>query len=208
MGIKLTRDFKPWHPGHGNANSFIDHLEWYLFQHLFAGNYRVDPNQGILRFPLNDVATSQCITKGVLCRGSPIFVPEVSSVNRRNFIFPYHIEIECPTTFCDLESDPEMKQRVKDCVAEKDAYQLTTRKWFIDDGDDVETVQGPGVIGLYPKVFVNQELFQYESCSQQKVATNGEMWGFFVFQRGDDQDDTFELEIKPYKLDWDCCQWI
>ena len=36
------------------------------------------------------------------------------------------------------------------------------------------------------------------------------MWGWFIFKRdiNDENSDTFELEIEPYKLDWNSCQWI
>lgn len=208
--FKITQDATLWHPQHGNTTSFLEHLEWYLFENLLANNYRIDTEQGICRFPLDDMATSQCITKGVLCRASPIFVAEISNLSRRTFIFPYHIEMECPSTFCDLENDSEMKRRCNDCPREEDRYQLTERKWFIRDGDETETVRGPGVIGLYPKVFVNQSLFHYESCSQQSQPSGGEMWGFFVFRSNAEnaKGDEFELELKPYKLDWNKCQWI
>merc|ERR1719295_972605 len=208
--FKLLQDGALWNPNHGNATSFLDHLEWYLFENLLVNNYRIDSKRGILRFPLEDKATSTCITKGVLCRASPLFVAEISNSSRGNYIFPYRIEMECPSTYCDLESDLEMKGRCKQCPREDNAYQLTERKWYIRDGAEVDKVQGPGVIGLYPKVFVNQQLFQYESCSQQNTPTDGEMWGFFVFHRNreDPKSDSFELELKPYQLDWNKCQWI
>eukprot|EP00484_Ammonia_sp_Unknown_P028200 CAMPEP_0197025138 /NCGR_PEP_ID=MMETSP1384-20130603/5557_1 /TAXON_ID=29189 /ORGANISM="Ammonia sp." /LENGTH=458 /DNA_ID=CAMNT_0042453631 /DNA_START=21 /DNA_END=1394 /DNA_ORIENTATION=+ len=198
---KITQDSLVIHPAHGNPVSFIDHLECYVLQHLVRNNYRVRRQFGILRFPISDVAVSECVTKGVLCRGSPLFVPEISNVRHQNYIFPYHIEMECPTSYYDAQTEHgrKMKQRCKECPDEAAPYQLTERKWFIEDDGELERVQGPGVIGLYPKVFVNQKLFQYESCSQQKVPNNGKMYGFFVFQR---ESDTFELEIKPYKLDW------
>lgn len=78
--FKITQDATLWHPQHGNTTSFLDHLEWYLFENLLANNYRIDTEQGICRFPLDDLATSQCITKGVLCRASPIFVAEISNL--------------------------------------------------------------------------------------------------------------------------------
>eukprot|EP00483_Globobulimina_turgida_P008158 UN08174 len=114
-----------------------------------------------------------------------------------------------------MNKEIEMKMRCQECnISDSKPYQLTVRKWFIKDNNGkVEAVQGPGVIGLYPKVFINQDLFQYESCSRQNVPTCGQMWGFFVFQQNKNYadgtcGDPFELELKPYKLDWSLCQWI
>ena len=136
---------------------------------------------------------------------------EISNLRRGNFMFPYHIEIECPSTFCDLESDHEMKRRCAECVDEENAYQLTERKWCIRNGDEVENIRWK-INGdpFYPKVFVNQKRFEYELCSHQKRPTDGEMSGFFVFHRNaqDPQSESFELELKPYTLDWNKCQWI
>jgi len=207
---KITQDAQIIHLEHGQSNSFINHLEFYVLNNLVLNNYRINKEYGILRFPLSDIATSECMTKGIICRASPIFVSEVSNIKHSHFIFPYHIEIECPTTYVDMSKDEKMKQRCKECPNESEFYQLTERKWFIDDNGNIENIRGPGVIGLFPKVFVNEELFQYESCSQQSVATEGRMWGQFVFQRGADDvcHDTFELELTPYKLDWNKCQWI
>ena len=162
-----------------------------------------------MRFPLNDIAVSNCIDieRDILCRASPIFIAEISNIKHSNFIFPYHIEIECPTDEYLIKNNKALTTK---CPTESKSYQLIRRRWFIDDGGDIEKVEGPGVIGLYPTVFINQTLFYYESCSQQNNPENGEMWGWFVFKRdiNDENSDTFELEIKPYKLDWNCCQWI
>eukprot|EP01084_Bolivina_argentea_P291890 501720_1 len=214
---KITQDSKLITLKHGNTNSFIDHFEEYVLNNLLQNNYRINKEYGILRFPLNDIAVSECITKGIICRASPLFVSEISNIEHNNYIFPYHIEIECPTTYHDLNNDLKMKKRCKECnITESNPYQLTTRTWYIKDDDankDPEIVHGPGVIGLYPKVFVNQEIFQYESCSQQNTPKNGEMWGSFAFEQNCDNNDgtrgkPFDLQLKPYKLDWDICQWI
>ena len=72
--------------------------------------------------------------------------------------------------------------------------QLLSRHWFIAPGGprepdfEPEEVQGPGVIGLYPQLSVDDkpgEWFCYQSCSggtQQEPA--GTMWGTFTMVPG------------------------
>jgi len=209
---KLTGDAQVLHLKHMHSNSFLEHLEWYILHNVTANNYRVDPQRGILRFPLSDAAVSESMTQGIVCRASPLFVPEVSSITQRNFIFPYHIEIECPTNYYDIRSaqGQDMKRRCEQCPSEKNKFRLQRRKWVICDDGKTETVQGDGVIGMYPEVFVNQKLFSYESCSQQNVPSNGTMGGSFIFEREltEDSVERFEMQVATYKLDWDMCQWI
>jgi len=203
---KVSQDAQILFLEHNGAQSFLEHFEFFV-SNLCRNNYRIS-KYGILRFPLSDAATSEKVTRGILCRASPLFVAEISNVSHCNYIFPYHIEIECPTTYADL-SDTEMARRCAECPRESASYQLTERKWFIEDSGKVETVQGPGVIGLYPKVFVNQSLFEYESCSQQNQSHGGKMWGSFTFERGQGEEkETFEMGLEPYLLDWNKCQWI
>eukprot|EP01084_Bolivina_argentea_P183634 316843_1 len=113
-----------------------------------------------------------------------------------------------------------MKKRCEECkMSATNSYRLVSRKWFIKDlmdrKEQIETVEGDGVIGLYPKVFINQELFSYESCSNANSPINGEMWGYFVFEPNHNNNDSecddkrqFQLRLNPYKLDWHKCQWI
>merc|ERR1740123_1518417 len=138
---KITQDSFLLNLKHGNANSFIDHMEFYIDQLIVKNNYRIttqvaECGQGILRFPMSDIATSESLTKGVVCRASPLFISELSNVSRNHFVFPYHIEIECPTD--------AMVDRAKACPRESKYYQLTEREWFIKDGSNgkVETVKG------------------------------------------------------------------
>merc|ERR1712003_528119 len=106
---KITQDGKVICLKHGGSDSFLSHLEFYIQQNVILNNYRIEKEMGILRFPLSDIGTSECVTKGIICRASPIFVAEISNSKHSHFIFPYHIEIECPTTFVDMSKDKIMK---------------------------------------------------------------------------------------------------
>jgi len=60
---------------------------------------------------------------------------------------------------------------------------LTRRHWDINKGDrDVETVEGEGVIGYYPRIVKGMaEPFVYESCCPTPTLGT-EMSGWFEFR--------------------------
>lgn len=204
---KITQDSQIIYPEHNGSKSFMNHLEFYILNNLILNNYRINiENNYILRFPLKDNAVSNCMDyeRDIITRASPIFIPEISNIIHKNYIFPYHIEIECPSNEYLIKNNRVLTTKCPQ--NESKAFQLTHRKWSINDNGNIEKVEGPGVIGLFPKVFINQQLFEYQSCSQQNTPSGGSMWGSFLFKRYN--DEYFELEIKPYKLDWNQCQWI
>jgi len=175
--------------------SFGAHLTWYVGE-LMKNHFRIT-KKGILRFILKDdthntVGISN--TGNIITRSSPLFIPEMSVTNKR-YVFPYRIEIECP------DENTSCPRGV-----------LTTRQWRIkkDNTNNIDTVNGPGVIGLYPQVYPGQSLFGYQSCVHQKIPNNCWMEGSFQFipQNPKNNGDMFELEIARYTTDINKSQWI
>ena len=134
---KITQDSEIIYTKHNGSNSFIQHLEFYILKNLILNNYRINLEcDAILRFPLNDIAVSNCIDieRDILCRASPIFIAEISNIKHTNYIFPYHIEIECPTDEYLIKNNRLLTTK---CPTEEKTYQLISRRLFIDDGGDV-----------------------------------------------------------------------
>ena len=81
--------------------------------------------------------------------------------------------------------------------------QLTHRSWIIDNAGRQETVNGPGVIGLYPKVSPGSH-FSYESCCriQSDVQPGGvqvgSMRGSLKFRASN--GTTFEIEVPRFSF--------
>ena len=85
---------------------------------------------------------SETITNGVKVQVSTRFLEERSNPQTNKFIFAYTV------TITNTESVP---------------VQLMSRKWIIKDADgDIETVEGPGVVGEKPVLQPGQS-FEYTS---------------------------------------------
>jgi uncharacterized protein affecting Mg2+/Co2+ transport len=140
------------------ARSFVELLED-LANNLESGNYSLGKQKNIVRYPCKNVPSA--ITRGVKITASPLFVPERSSVNPPNFLFAYRIRMEMDS------KEPESR-----------TCQLATRHWEIVQGNqNPEIVDGPGVIGKYPKMYPGA-IFEYASCCPIRVPT-GKMGGWF-----------------------------
>lgn len=61
-------------------------------------------------------------------------------------------------------------------------WTLTTRHWIINDNGVPNEVEGPGVIGLYPKVKEGCNEFTYQSCTPMS-GFNGTMKGELYFKK-------------------------
>jgi len=114
----------------------------------------------LLRYEMKSPNASDCTTRGVRIQAIPIFVPEASQTPQRHMI-AYHIRIT-------MSVNEEIS---KSC-------QLVTRTWIINQsGRPTDRVHGPGVIGLFPKVFPGS-YFEYESCTNL-LSSSGTMGGSF-----------------------------
>jgi ApaG protein len=79
----------------------------------------------------------------------------------------------------------------------QDTVQLISRHWIITDAlDNVEEVQGPGVVGQQP-VLEPGDSFKYSSWCPLKTPT-GIMHG--TYQMIGNQGGKFDIEIAPFAL--------
>jgi ApaG protein len=115
-------------------------------------------------------------THGIRVQVVSRFLPERSAPRQRQYLFAYHVTIS----------------NVGDEVA-----QLQSRKWIITDGDgEVQTVEGPGVVGEQPVLEPGMS-FEYTSFCPLTTPF-GTMQGHYVMIRPG--GDTFEAEIAPFML--------
>lgn len=118
------------------------------------------------------VATTNGIRVEVVSR----YLPERSSPRQRQFLFAYQVTIT-------NEGD--------------EVAQLTSRRWIITDGNgEVQTVEGPGVVGEQPVLEPGMR-FEYTSFCPLTTAF-GTMHGHYVMIRPG--GETFEAEIAPFML--------
>ncbi len=105
-----------------------------------------------------------------------IYIPEQSAPEKNLYFFAYKIQIK------NQGSNPA---------------QLISRKWIITDGlGRTEEVQGPGVVGLQPKI-LSQQSFSYESACPLPT-TSGSMKGHYQFST--DDGEIFDVEIPEFYL--------
>jgi uncharacterized protein affecting Mg2+/Co2+ transport len=81
--------------------------------------------------------------------------------------------------------------------------QLTRRHWRIQKGTKIETVEGEGVIGYYPKITRGMQApFVYESCCPTNVrGTIMSGWFEFKYLEGPKKNQRFKAIIDPFVLD-------
>jgi len=104
------------------------------------------------------------------------YLPEQSSLANNRFVFAYHITI----SNCGNKS-----------------AQLLRRHWFITDGhQNVEEVQGDGVIGQQPLILPG-EYYEYSSGTIMKTSV-GSMHGYY--EMVDATGNKFQALIPPFTL--------
>jgi len=143
------------------AENFSAFLENYIVNCEF-GSYRI--SDVIDLFPL--IPKFSETTNGVTIEASPLFIPEKSLPGDRYF-WAYSIHIYMAD---------DVPQNIHNC-------QLESRHWEIESEGRVEPVDGPGVIGLYPKMFPSAH-FYYQSCCPLN-SVSGSMKGSFRMVRED-----------------------
>jgi ApaG protein len=146
------------------AESFTALLEDWV-DRLESGMHPVRDGE-IQRFAEKNIP--EAITNGVKIRASPLFIYE-ESLPGATYSWAYRI-------FMSMDESCQ--------PADAYACQLTTRAWnIVDATGHVEQVRGPGVIGLYPKMFPGAE-FSYESRCPLRVPS-GTMEGWFEMRLKD-----------------------
>lgn len=119
---------------------------------------------------------NETITKGVKVQVSTRFLEERSNPQANKFIFAYTV------TITNTESVP---------------VQLMSRKWIIKDADgDIETVEGPGVVGEKPVLQPGQS-FEYTSFCPLETPF-GTMEGHYNMVAAD--GSRFQAHIAPFGL--------
>nr|XP_033784549.1 F-box only protein 3 isoform X1 [Geotrypetes seraphini] len=160
------------------GTSFSDWFTTYV-NNVVTGGYPIIRDQ-IFRYVHDKecVATTGDITVSV----STSFLPELSSVHPPHYFFTYRIRIEMS----------------KNAFPEK-ACQLDSRYWRIMNAKgDVEEVQGPGVVGEFPKITPGK-VYEYTSCTTFST-TSGYMEGYYTFHRLNNKDEVFNITIPRFHM--------
>ncbi|XP_041445771.1 F-box only protein 3 [Xenopus laevis] len=155
--------------------------QWFTsyVQHVVSGDYPIIWDQ-IFRYELDKacVATTDDIAVSV----STSFLPELSSIHPPHYFFTYRIRLEM-----SKDADPEK------------ACQLDSRYWRITNAkDQVEEVQGPGVVGDYPQLRPGR-VYEYTSCTSFSTSS-GYMEGYYTFHRIDKKQETFNVVIPRFHM--------
>ena len=145
---------------------------------------------------------SRAITRGIEVVGSSIFVPQAAA--RLGFIYSIRIRLLTPGEEGYMSPS---ERGFTEC-------QLQSRHWQISNFEtgNVDNVDGPGVIGMYPVLteggyYLSGQLqrkrtFQYQSCSGPM--NKGCFQGEIEFVPGTISSPTgipFRVELKPFLLD-------
>lgn len=116
------------------------------------------------------------VTQGIRVEVNPVFEPEQSNIQAKQYLFSYRVKILNETTL---------------------PVQLMSRHWIITDGDGtVHEVKGPGVIGHQPRLEPGQ-FFEYSSFCPLTTPT-GNMRGTYSMV-GDNQQE-FLVKIPLFFL--------
>jgi len=119
---------------------------------------------------------SSATTRGIRIEVESHYIEERSEPQSGYFFFSYHVTIT---------NDGN------------ETAQLISREWVITDSDgNVETVQGPGVIGKQP-VLAPGETFEYSSFCPLRTSM-GSMHGRYNMKTT--SGDLFDAEISPFTL--------
>jgi len=130
----------------------------------------------IPRRPAKDAPAYEAVTRGIIVRVTPAFLPGQSDASKSRYVWSYTIEIENHG---------------------EETVQLISRRWLITDAmNRTETVAGAGVVGEQPRL-KPREAFRYTSACP--LATpSGDMRG--TYQMLTDEGETFEVEVPAFSL--------
>lgn len=112
------------------------------------------------------------------------------------------IRIQVRSEYLEEQSDPQagafyFAYHVRISNVGGDEAQLVSREWIITDANgQVETVQGPGVVGEFPRLADGEE-FRYTSFCPLPTSM-GTMHGSYTMRTG--SGETFEARIEPFTL--------
>ncbi|CDW81296.1 UNKNOWN [Stylonychia lemnae] len=175
-------------------NFLEDHYDKLERNQFFSANSRIEsffnPVQGREIRQL-----SVAVTNGIRIEACAKYIHHFSIFDlqyhsQRRYYFTYQIRVMV---------DPDHEGEFDDC-------QLTTRHWEIYTANSSvpEVVDGAGVIGLFPHIRKNGQIFSYQSATYQ-TELGGRMQGWFEFKylKGEKKGETFKATIEPFELSLD-----
>jgi len=162
------------------GGDFLGFIKWYR-NALYRNNFRIERCGAINRMPRNDKYGSETITDGLRIRVRTLYVPEMD--NGPQVTITYEFEIDCAPG----QSPPEGI--------------LKSRHFKIGEDDDTQFVNGPGVIGLFPKIGPGMEVFRYNSCTRfSRNSSDCWMEGSFLFSLNSGRE--FRANINRFYFKW------
>ena len=130
----------------------------------------------VTRRPSREPSAYEAVTRGVLVRVAPEYLPGQSEPLEGRYVWAYTIEIE---NRGDL------------------TVQLISRRWLITDAlNRTEEVAGPGVVGEQPRLQPGQAFCYTSGCPLP--TPSGEMRG--TYQMLTDGGESFDVEIPAFSL--------
>jgi ApaG protein len=130
----------------------------------------------IPRRPAKESPAYQAVTRGIMVRVTPAFLPGQSDAGESRYLWAYTIEIENHG---------------------EETVQLVSRRWLITDAKNhTETVAGSGVVGEQPRLGPRQAFRYTSSCPL--TTPSGEMRG--TYQMVTDEGEAFEVEVPAFSL--------
>jgi len=163
-----------------SGGDFVGFMKWYR-DALCGHAFRIDHFGGINRMPRNDKYGSESITDGLRIRVRTLYVPETD------------METQVTITY-EFELDSAPGQSPPEGI-------LKSRHFQISEDGKVDIVNGPGVIGLYPKIGPGMEVFRYNSCTRfSRSSRDCWMEGSFLFRLT--SGDEFRANIQRFYFKW------
>jgi len=144
------------------GGTFMGFMKWYR-DALYENTFRVKRCGAIDRLPRNNNQGSETITNGLRIRVTTLYVPEMENGPWVTMIYQFEFD-------CAPGHEPPVGI-------------LESKQFWIGEDDDIKCVNTPGVIGLYPNICPNMEVFRYNSCTRfSRYSKSCWMEGSFLFR--------------------------
>ena len=183
------------HPLFPEGDSLLGWMENYASR-LEDGEYgHLEEAPGVCGFPLAGVSVFSAISHGVECQAVPYYLGGTGPGAGAEYKWAYQVRLF-------LAEDEDLPV---------DSLVLVSREWTIVTADgDEETISGPGVIGLYPRLDAGvgptrDEPFQYASQTFLPTPT-GSMRGRLLFvdasyEASPHESPEFWITVPEFTLD-------
>eukprot|EP00930_Biecheleria_cincta_P055182 TRINITY_DN41531_c0_g1_i1.p1 TRINITY_DN41531_c0_g1~~TRINITY_DN41531_c0_g1_i1.p1 ORF type:complete len:532 (+),score=75.44 TRINITY_DN41531_c0_g1_i1:58-1653(+) len=184
---------------------YVQRVQNNMYQVMELNSTEGSATLGIRLFPCFEPQLSRCVTRGVECTGSPIYMAEHPQG------WTYSISFRLVGTSAE--------RGYQTC-------QLHQRIWKIaEDGREPQEIKGDGVIGLFPILTdegwilntesdphgqysgprgLRQGAFCYQSCSGRSLSMKGSFEGELQFFPGTKREPTgapFMVRLAPFRLE-------